>query len=145
VKIARGSPEPGTITATVGSSTAEAGLAPSDPPASGIHIRLEDIDHGAMRYRWKKNELEIAARHPSLARYLGSKAEGFPGQEERHFRVLLAEIVADAVCSELLRRNIDANPFDYENADWNTYYADFSEYMTSFLPTAHKLVVPDAL
>jgi hypothetical protein len=112
------------------------------PEGAGIQIKLEDVDHGDMRYRWKKNELQIAARHPSLERYLGSKSEDFPGQEEKHFRVLLAEIVADAVCSELLRQNIEANPGDYENADWNTFYADFSEYMTRFLPKAHALVLP---
>ena len=49
---------------------------------------------------------------------------------------------ADAVCSELLRQNIDANPADYEDADWDLYYAEFSEFMTSFLPKAHELVLP---
>ena len=96
-----------------------------------------------MRYTWKGNELEIAARHPSLARYLGTKDQGFPGQEEKHFRVLMSEIVADAVCARLLQKNIEANPIDYEDADWNQYYAEFSEYMTAFLPKAHKLVLPE--
>lgn len=143
IKASRTNPARANITATLGGTQASAEIVPVDPPGVGIHIRLEDVDHGSMRYRWKQNDLEIAARHPSLARYLGPKSEGFPGQEDRHFRVLLAEIVADAVCSELLRRNIEANPIDYENADWDLYYAEFSEYMTSFLPIAHGLVVPE--
>lgn len=73
---------------------------------------LEEVDHGSMRYRWKKNELEIA------------------------------EIVADAFCFELMRKNIEANPADYANADWDLYYAEFSEHMTKFLPTVHALVIP---
>lgn len=133
----------GTVEARLGVHLAEAEVLQVEPPGSGIQIKLEDVDHGAMRYRWKKNELEIAARHPSLARYLGSKVENFPGQEEKHFRVLLGEIVADAVCSELLRKNIEADPIDYENADWDRYYAEFSEYMARFLPIAHKHVLPE--
>ena len=58
--------------------------------AAGIVIRLEDVDHGALRYRWNRNVLEIGARHPSLQRYLGRKAESYPGQDHLHFRVLLA-------------------------------------------------------
>jgi hypothetical protein len=143
IKCVRDEPTPGKAKVSLGEFAASAEIVPVDPPGAGIHITLEDVDHGSMRYRWKKNELEVAARHPSLARYLGSPSEGFPGQEERHFRVLLGEIVADAVCSELLRKNIEANPADYENADWDLYYAEFSEYMTAFLPTAHALVVPD--
>lgn len=109
----------------------------------GIEIRLEDVIYGAQRYRWKQNVLEIAARHPSLSRYLGPKSKQFPGQEERHFRVLLAEIVAEAVCSQVLRHNIQANPADYDNADWDDYYSNFLELMNRFLPIAHELVVPE--
>ena len=86
----------------------------------------------------------IAARHPSLKRYLGSKEAGFPGQNNRHFRVLIGEIVADAVCARLLRQNERARPEDYEGADWDIYYSEFSRLMTRFLPIAHKLAVPDA-
>ena len=119
-------------------------LVTTTPPGTGMSFGLEDIDLGNQRYGWRKNQLEIAARHPSLARYLGPKSEGFPGQEKRHFRVLLGEIVADAVCARLLSQNIQAKPEDYENADWDLFYSEFSRYMTRFLPIAHKLAVPDS-
>ena len=136
--------EPGRLIARLGPHSAETEIIAALPEGTGITIKLEDVSHGAYRYRWKKNVLEIAARHPSLSRYLGSKSDQFPGQEERQFRVLIAEIVSDAVCSQVLRHNIETNPSDYEDADWDQYYAEFSDYMAKFLPRAHDLLVPDA-
>jgi hypothetical protein len=108
-----------------------------------LKIKIEDIDLRNQRYRMRNNVIEIAARHPSLRRYLGIAAEGFPGQNEPHFRVLVAEIVADAVCADIVSRSAEANPESYANADWDRYYAEYSEYMTKFLPIAHKIVVPE--
>jgi len=113
------------------------------PPGADLQIKLEDIDHKNQRYRWRQNLLEIAAKHPSLKRYLGRKEDGFPGQDSKHFRLLLAEIVADAVCAQLLGRNIQDNPEEFEEADWDLYYAEYSKYMTEFLPIAHKLQCPE--
>ena len=143
VSAIRENPDPGKLCARLSDHSAETDIVVAPLEGTGITIKLEDVAHGTQRYRWKKNVLEIAARHPSLSRYIGSKSEQFPGQEERHFRVILAEIVADAVCSNILRHNIQINPADYENADWDLYYAAFSELMDRFLPTAHELVVPD--
>ncbi len=114
-----------------------------EPPGADLQIKLEDIDHKNQRYRWRQNLLEIAAKHPSLKRYLGRKEDGFPGQDSKHFRLLLAEIVADAVCAQLLSRNIQDNPEEFEEADWDLYYAEYSKYMTEFLPIAHKLQCPE--
>ena len=65
-------------------------------------------------------------------------------QEAPHFRVLLAEIVADAVCAKIVGQQVGEYPEDYEEADWDQYYAQFSEYMTKFLPIAHQLQYPDS-
>ena len=132
----------GTLTAMLGSLTTSAEIASQKPTGAGLSINLEDIELENQRYRWRQNVLEIAARHPSLKRYLGDKEHGFPGQETKHFRLLVAEVVADAVCGLLVRRNVQANPDDYEDADWDTYYAQYTKYMTQFLPIAHKIVVP---
>lgn len=91
----------------------------------------------------RNNVLEIAARHPSLRRHLGPAA-AFPGQNDPQFRVLIAEIVADAVCAGIVSRNAEMNPESYVNADWDRYYAEYSEFMTRFLPIAHRIVVPEA-
>ncbi len=133
----------GTITISAAGSEAAAELEAVPAPGAALSIKVADIDLKHQRSRWRQNVLEIAARHPSLSRYLGSKAKHFPGQEQKHFRLLLAEIVADAICGRLVDQNIKANPEDYENADWNLYYADYTRFMSLFLPIAHKLQVPE--
>jgi hypothetical protein len=132
----------GLLTATVGDAEATARIASVHPPGFGIKIKLQPIDLGNQRYRWRQNVLEIAAKHPSLARYLGDEADGFPGQDDPHFRLLLAEIVSDAVCAQMLSRSITDNPEDYEDADWDLYYAEYSKLMTRFLPIAHMVQYP---
>jgi len=132
------------ITAKLDNLQATACIKSTKPIGADLSIRLEDIDLGNQRYRWKQNVLEIAARHPSLRRYLGDKQAGFPGQESKHFRLLIAEVVADAVCSLVVRRSVQSNPEDFEDADWDTYYSLYSKYMTDFLPIAHKLQCPEA-
>ena len=132
------------VRASLGESVAETQVVVEAPPGAGISIKFEEIDLENQRYQWIGNVIEIAALHPSLRRYLGSKAEGFKGQDDKHFCVLLAEIVADAVCSETLRHKIKQAPFDWEGQDWDSYYMEWSKLLTKFLPTAHEIVVPDA-
>ena len=131
------------ITATLGSRRASAKVIVIPETGAGISIKIRDIDLKNQRYQWRSNVLEVAAKHPSLSPYLGDAKEDFPGQEHKHFRVLVAEIVSDAVCGEMLRKRVDANPIDWECADWDTYYAEFSQLMTLFLPIAHKTQVPE--
>ena len=134
----------GTLTARLGSQADSAEIISHPPTEADLSIKIEDIELGNQRYRWRQNVLEVAARHPSLKRYLGDKECGFPGQETKHFRLLVAEIVADAVCGRLVSDNVKANPEDYEDADWDTYYAQYSKHMTKFLPVAHKLQCPES-
>ena len=101
---------PAKLVARLGEEEAETELRAAAPAGAGIVIRLEGVDHGALRYRWNKHVLEVGARHPSLKRYLGPKAESYPGQNAMHFRVLLTEVIAEALCARRLEGNIEANP-----------------------------------
>ena len=133
---------PTKVTARLGKHEAETELRAASAAGAGIVIKLEDVDHGALRYRWNRNVLEIGARHPSLKRYLGPKSEQYPGQDELHFRVLLAEVVAEALCARRLQANIEANPRDFEGMSWDDYYRHFARMMSEFLPKAHGLMAP---
>ena len=133
---------PTIVTARLGGHEAETDLRVAPAAGAGIVIKLEDVDHGALRYRWNKNVLEIGARHPSLKRYLGPKSEQYPGQDALHFRVLLAEVVAEALCARRLQGNIEANPRDFEGISWDDYYRHFARMMSEFLPKAHGLMAP---
>jgi hypothetical protein len=131
------------LTAEAGGQQCEARLVGIAPAGAAIKIKLEPISLGNQRYRWRANVLEIATKHPSLNRYLGLPTDNFPGQEEKHFRVLLAEIVADAVCSQIVSRSASIHPEEYESADWDAYYAEYSRLLTQFLPLAHRSQIPD--
>jgi len=133
---------PTTVTARLGEHMAETELRAAPAVGAGIVIKLEDVDHGALRYRWNKNVLEIGARHPALKRYLGPKSEQYPGQDSIQFRVLLAEVVAEALCARRLQGNIEANPRDFEGMSWDDYYRHFARMMSEFLPKAHGLMAP---
>lgn len=128
----------GTVAISLDEAEATAELHAVPAPGAGLRIEIEDIDLKNQRSRWRHNVLEIAARHPSVSRYLGLKSDGYPGQESKHFRLLVAEIVADAICYKLMTQNVGANSEEYEDADWDQYYSEYTRYMTLFLPIAHK-------
>lgn len=132
-----------TLTARVGEQEASTKVISYQPLGAGLEIRLEDIDLNEFRYRWKQNVLEIAAGHPSIKRYLGPASDNYPGQNEKHFRLLIAEIVAEAVCSRIVSRNSEINPELYEKAGWDLLYSEYCRYMKDFLPITHKLQCPE--
>lgn len=132
------------LTATIEGTDASTDLCAVAPKGTGLSIRIEDIDLGNDRYRYKGNVIEIAARHPALKRYLGPKTRQFPGQESLHFRVLLAEIVADAVCGKVIEsRELQGNYAD-EPVDSQFFAAEHSKLKTEFAPKAHTLIVADS-
>ena len=128
------------ISARLDAHEAEAALAALQPFADGIKIKLENIRLGNQRSRWRQNLLEIAVQHPALKRYLGPPPE-FEGQDLKHFRVILAEVVADAVCARLMGASERNNPEEYEDADWDWFYAEYSRLLAKFLPIAHQTQV----
>lgn len=132
-----------TMKATLGERSAEAELCAKDPPGIGIKIKLEPTDFGSQRSRWNGNVLEIAALHPSIRRYLGPESAKYPGQRHKHFRLLVAEVVADAVVRKALSSFESDGDYDGELKDWDFYYAEYHRMMSKFLPRAHELQVPD--
>ena len=130
------------LEAKMNGQTATSELSSVLPAGAPLKISIEPEDFGNQRYRWQANTLQIAAKHPAICRYLGP-VPPFPNQEEKHFRVILAEIVAEAVCQRVLGKKVTECPEEYQEADWDAYYADYSKLMTEFLPIAHALQVKD--
>jgi hypothetical protein len=115
-----------------------------EPSGVSVDIQLVPDPAGQWRAAWDRdnpNLLKVYAEHPTLARYLGPRQQQYPGQNEPHFRVLLAEIVADKVVQRILEARAEANPRLF--ADSQNFFFRYSEEMTSFLPTAHKIMLPD--
>jgi hypothetical protein len=114
------------------------------PPEVSIKIKVVPESMGLWRAAWDRNNpnlLKVYAKHPTLERYLGSEEDGYPGQKGAHFQILLAEIVAGKVVERILEQRMEANPTDFEEP--KAYFFYQSEEMTSFLPTAHKIMISD--
>ncbi len=122
-----------------------------------IRFELRDEDYGNFRAQWavhegRPNVLLIAGRHKSLIRYLGRiKNDGtFPGQDNPIYRVLLAEIVAEAVCRKSLQLETKERPWDFKWADLkddekisDDVIARLQQRLREFLPIAHRLMVQE--
>ena len=136
----------GTLTAQTGGREASIELNSAPKPGSGISIKLDTFNFGGtQRYVWLGNVIQIDAVHPSLSRYLGRKSDDFPGQEKNHFKILLAEIVADAMCSKIIERRELDQEYRSADRDWSFFYSQFSSLMTDALPEAHSIVLPDSM
>jgi hypothetical protein len=116
-----------------------------EPSAISVEIDIVPESGGQWRAQWdrqKPNRLKVFAQHPTLARYLGSHEAGYPGQETPHFRVLLAEIVAEKVVQRILEGKLESNPSLFQ--DQMAFFFIHTEEMTSFLPIAHQIMVSEA-
>ena len=132
----------GTLSVQAAGQSATAEISSILPHGTPIKIELVDDDYNKQRSKWHAYTLRIATRHPSVRRYLGPPTK-FEGQESIHFRVLLAEIVAEAVCQRVLGRMTKENPEDFRDSDWDRYFFEYSKLMTDFLPIAHETQVKD--
>ena len=115
-----------------------------EPPGVSIDIQLVPDPAGQWRAAWDRdnpNLLKIYAEHPTLVRYLGSREQQYLGQDQPHFRVLLAEIVADKVVQRILEARAQANPRLFSEPE--RFFFLYSEEMTTFLPIAHKVMLSD--
>lgn len=82
-----------TIAARLGASSATATVTISAASVAAASVELcpEDFHQRAM---WDGNVLRVSTLDKSIKRYLGLQSKGWPGQRTRHFRALLAEVVA---------------------------------------------------
>jgi len=92
----------------------------------GPPIKIEIVNEDFVTYRshWastegKPNLLLVSAKHPSIRRYLGEPPK-FEGQDAPHFRILLAEIVAESVCRKALT-------MEAKDRTWEFHWADLKE------------------
>lgn len=108
-----------------------------------IEIRVVDEDLGEQRALWNGNLLKISGRHNSIRRYLGP-APDFSGQDHVHFRLLLAELIADNVARRILELNSQKNIREFEDMDVTSFYIKHRRYMNNFLEIAHKIQIPES-
>lgn len=127
-----------------------------EDPKVNIKIDIVDKDLGNFRAAWadldgKPNVLEISVRHDSIKRYLGPGPE-FKGQNEPHFRLLLAELVAESICRKSLIT------YETKEHSWEFRWADMRDdskiaadvighlqkRIRDFVSRAHKIMLSDS-
>lgn len=117
-------------------------------PTSAINLDFEPVEDnfGIVRYKWDDENpylLKIAAKHPSISRYLGDLTdEGYPGRGSPLYHAVLAEVASEALAFKVLNsvfsREGDQGRLDYNDTD--TYY---HKHFSDFLAIAHKILVTD--
>jgi len=117
-----------------------------------IKIDLRDEEYGNFRARWAEHEgqpnlLLISARHKSVSRYLGA-APDFNGQNTPHFKILVAEIVAESVCRKSLVLEAQGRSWEFHWADEkedyliaNSVLAELHRRMREFATVAHSIML----
>jgi len=96
-------------------------------------------DFSPLRYKWETDELlRIGAKHPTIRRYLGTPDEEgeYPKIDSPHYRLILAEVVAEALAFKILEKRFRKGGLSYEDIDLY-YHRDFSD----FLSLAHGALV----
>jgi len=127
------------------------------PPETIIPTRIElrDEDYGNFRAKWADHEgkphlLLVSAKHKSLSRYLGP-APDYEGQDAPHFRLLLAEIVAESVCRKSLTLEAKERTWEFRWADLKEDHliaddvlAKLQQRIRDFVADAHAIMLSDA-
>ncbi|MBN1458172.1 MAG: hypothetical protein JXA57_01460 [Armatimonadetes bacterium] len=147
---------PVTITATANDASCVAQVRVVQDERQGVPLKIEIVDKQLWGFRaqWadsegRPNVLQVSAQHPSVRRYLGAAPE-YAGQDSPLCRLLLAEIVGEAICRRTLTyqaRNRSWE-FDWARMQDNEEIVDnvmvhFNRLTQSFLPVAHKAMLGD--
>ncbi|MBS3956446.1 MAG: hypothetical protein KGZ40_02810 [Clostridiales bacterium] len=148
---------PVTITASANDASCVAQVRVVQDERQGVPLRIDIVDKPLWGFRaqWsdaegRPNVLQVSAQHPSVRRYLGAAPE-YAGQDSSLCRLLLAEIVSEAICRRTLTyqaRNRSWE-FDWARMQDNEEIVDnvmvhFNRLTQSFLPMAHKAMLGDS-
>jgi hypothetical protein len=115
--------------------------------SSGVNLEFDPVEEtfGNLRYKWDDNKpylLKIAAKHSSVARYLGERTEnGYTNLDSTLYHTVLAEIASEALSFKLLeklfKKEGEQGKLDSDTTDYYYHY-----YLSTFSPIAHKILVP---
>lgn len=133
-----------TLVADCDGRRAECSIRVTSKDEDGIALEFELVPYSlgenyrAVWSRTSPNRLEITTQHESTSRYLGAESEGWPGQSEQPFQVLLAELISDNICRRIAEAHARALPGDF---DADALYVLHNKLMKEFTPLAHRILV----
>ena len=74
------------------------------------------------------------AGSPTINRYLGDRAEEWPGQDALHFRTMLAELITGTVARFVIQKR-------RPDPSYNIFY-EHMQLMEKWLPQVHRELIP---
>ncbi len=102
---------------------------------SGTDFKPELVPEvqGDQRAQWSSDYrvLRIMGEHPAVKPHLGDKDDGYPGQDSPQFRLLMAELVTDAVVRRIVLEKYGDNEIDV-----GTFYVEQYRLLAKFLSRA---------
>lgn len=124
------------LIATLGEDAAETELMVASTGVAGIKFELTESEIN-QRAWLDAGKLYINARDPTVRRYLGSKRQGWPGQNTVPFNVMLAEVIVEAAVRSQLQRT------EIEVRDAPTLLGRQIARSQEWLPRIHRALVPE--
>ena len=126
------------LRAAIGNFEANAILTVNASGVSGIRVKYQELDI-PQRAILEDSTLIVNAADPTIARYLGKRKDHWPGQDDLHFRTMLAEVV-----TYTLARHVIQNRHQQERSDSYRLFYEHMELVASWLPRVHRVLVPTA-
>ena len=127
------------LRAVVGNVSATANLTVTSSGARNVRIVYEELDISQRAYFSEDGSiLTVNASDPSIKRYLGEREDGWPGQDDLHFRTMLAEIA-----THTLSRFVISNRHQQERADPYRLFQEHMVLMENWLPRVHRVLIPN--
>jgi hypothetical protein len=105
-----------------------------------FETKLVDEYQGDQRAQWSTDygQLRIMGEHPAVRPFLGDRDKGYPGQDTPQFKLLTAELVADAVVRRILLEK-----HREDELDAGSFYVEQYKLMSRLLARAHRIVAAD--
>lgn len=140
--------KPATISVRLGDFDAAAKISVRERRIIGGGLRIEFTREslGDFRARWKDpvelSVILISSNHPSIKPYLGP-SQNVEEQDTPQFRVLLAELVTDVLCSGILNQEIRQKPGGWERRDlpheiFASWHYELQKKISKFSALAHQ-------
>jgi hypothetical protein len=114
-------------------SRAEAEVVRREESGADFKPELVPEVQGDQRAQWSSDYrvLRIMGEHPAVKPHLGDKDDGYPGQDSPQFRLLMAELVTDAVVRRIVLEKYGDNEIDA-----GTFYVEQYKLLAKFLSRA---------
>lgn len=123
------------LRATIGNVEARASLQVASSGVSGLRVDYKELGI-SQRAILEGNTLTVNATDPTIARYLGRRQDGWPGQDDLHFRTMLAEVVTYTLARYVTQRR------QQERSDIYRLLYEHEKLAERWLPRVHRVLVP---